>query len=55
MTSVFDCHDVAGLGLVIEMQLGATTLKFPKHTFDALLNYRMVRAVPSDQFLNDGS
>ena len=53
--SVFDCHDIAAPGLFIEMQLGATTLKFQQHTFDATFNYGIVRAVPRDEFLDDGS
>jgi hypothetical protein len=32
---VFDCHDVAGFGSVIEMQLDPTSLKLPQHILDS--------------------
>ena len=42
------------MGLVIEMQLDATVLKLLQHTLDALLDARMIRAIASNEFLNNG-
>jgi len=53
--TVFDRHDVAGFGLVIEMQLDPTCLKLPQHILDSPLDGRIVCAVASDEFLDDGS
>jgi hypothetical protein len=50
----FDRHDVTGLGLVVEMQLDSASLKLLQHIFDARLDGRMVRAVASDELLDDG-
>ena len=36
------------------MQLDATGLKLPQHTPDALLDARMIRAIASNEFLNNG-
>lgn len=52
---VFDCHDLAGFGLVIEMQLDATSFKLPQHILNAPLDGRMVRAITGDKFLDYGS
>jgi hypothetical protein len=39
----------------IEMQLGTTNLQLPQHTLDAPSGRRIVSAVASDEFLNNGS
>jgi hypothetical protein len=51
----FSGHDIAGLGLVIEVQLGATRLELPQHTLDTTLDRRMVGAVASDKFQDNRS
>lgn len=50
-----DRHDIASLGVVIEMQFCTTSLKLSLDTRDALLDSRMVGAVTCDEFLNDRS
>ena len=55
ISTVFDRHDVAGFGLVIEMQLDPTSLKLPQHILDSSLDGRIVRAVARDEFLDDGT
>jgi len=42
-----------GFGLVIEMQLDPTSLKLPQHILDSPLDRRIVRAVASDEFLDN--
>jgi hypothetical protein len=53
--TIFDRHDVASLGLVIEMQLDSTSFKLPQHILDSLLDGRIVGAVASDEFLDNGT
>jgi hypothetical protein len=43
------------VSVFIEMQLGTTSLQLPQHTLDAPSDRRIVSAVASDKFLNDGS
>ena len=47
--------DVAGFGLAIEMQLDPTSLKLLQHILDASFDGRIVRAIPSDEFLDNGA
>ena len=54
ITAAFNRHDVTGFGLVVEMQLGLTSLKLPQHTLDSPLDRRIVRAVASNEFLDYG-
>ena len=50
-----DSYDIAGLGLVIEMQFDTTNVQLPQNALDAPLNGRMVCTVASDELLNNGS
>ena len=51
---VVNRHNVAGLRGVIKMQLDSADLKLPQHILDSTLDGRIVRAVASDEFLDDG-
>ena len=55
IATVFDRHDVAGLGLVIEMQLDPTCIKLPQYTLDSPLDRRIIGAIASDEFQNNRS
>ena len=47
-------QDVAGFGRAVEMQLDTAGVELTHHLLDALLDRRMVRAVASDEFLDNG-
>jgi len=51
----FGWHDVARLGVFIEMQLDTTSFQLPQHTLNSPFDGRVVSAVASDEFQNDGS
>ena len=53
IVTVYNRHNVASLGLVIEMQLDPTRLKLPEYNFDSLIDGRVVRAVASNKLLNN--
>ena len=55
ISTAFDRHDVAGLGLVIEMQLDPTSIKLPQYTLDSPLDRRIIGAIASDEFQNNRS
>ena len=46
-------HHVAGLSLIIEMHLDSTDFEVMQHRLDAPLDRGMVRAVASDEFLDN--
>jgi len=52
--TVCDRHDVAGFGLVIELQFNPTCPKLPQHILDSPLDRRIVRAIASHEFLDHG-
>ena len=51
----FHPQDMAGFGLAIEMQLDNAGAELTHHGLDTPLDRRIVRAVPGDEFLDDGS
>ena len=54
MFTAFERHDVTGFGMAIEMHLDQTSIKLPQHILDSPLDARIVSAVTSDEFLDNG-
>jgi hypothetical protein len=52
--TVVDPHDVAGFSLVIEMKLDTTNFELLQHFLDSLLDGRVIRAVATDELLDNG-
>jgi hypothetical protein len=52
--AVLHRKDVAAFCFVIEMQFNAAGFQMAQHRLNALFDRRMVRAVASDEFLDDG-
>ena len=51
----FHRHNLAGLGLGIEMQLDPASVELTQDRLDSPLDRRMVRAVAGDELVDDGS
>jgi len=54
MAIVLHGHDVAGLGVIIEMHLDSTGFEMTQHSLDPSLDGRMVCTVARDEFLDNG-
>ena len=53
--TIFNCNDVAGFGLGIEMQFDTTSIELTQYVLDSPLDRRIISAVASDEFLDNGT